>query len=158
MKKISLSKNNDFALVDESDFEWLNRDKWHLDEGYAVRTCYAGRKCKVYMHRAIMGAFKPGIQVDHINQNKLDNRRCNLRFCTNAQNKRNQFKRKGVSQSKFKGVYFKKHLKLKPWVAQIRLDGKLIHLGCYAEEWAAAIAYNTAAVFHYGEFACLNQI
>jgi len=64
-----------FAIVDAADYEWLSRYRWFLcGAGYAAR--HAPGKT-ILMHREIMQA-PAGMVVDHINGNRLDNRRCNL--------------------------------------------------------------------------------
>ena len=96
---------NQFALVDEKDFERLNALTWYLCNGYARTDVFKnGKKSRVYMHRLIMSA-KKGQMVDHINQSKLDNRRENLRFASYAQNNKNTGPKLG---KKFKNVYFDK--------------------------------------------------
>jgi hypothetical protein len=76
--------------VDAEDFARLNDGPWHLASGYA---CRKNGKA-VYMHRRIMGAQK-GQYIDHINGDKLDNRRSNLRFCNQSQNLANSKVRMG---------------------------------------------------------------
>jgi len=93
--------------------------------------------------------------VDHINGNILDNRKQNLRFCTLSQNGMNRKKATNTS-SRFKGVHF--------WTlgncfkATITINRKNIHLGNFKTEIEAAIAYNSAAIELYGEFARINDL
>ena len=94
-----------------------------------------------------------GTHVDHINGDRLDNRRFNLRLCTNQQNQMNKTKRVG-SSSRFKGVYFQKTSR--KWVAAIQKDRKLKHIGLFSDELDAARAYDAAAKEAFGEFAWLN--
>ena len=91
MKQISLSRGL-FAVVDDADYEWLSRWKWSASTyGYAVRAeTISGRgksrKRKIFwMHREIMQT-PPGKDTDHINGNRLDNRRLNLQICSRSQN------------------------------------------------------------------------
>ena len=100
------------------------------------------------MHRVITGYPL----VDHINGDGLDNRRANLRAATATQN--NQNRRPSLSRSGFKGVT--KSSKSNGWYARIRVNGKLIHLGCYPDPTSAARAYDAAALEHFGEFAWPN--
>jgi len=158
MKQIPLTRGM-FALVDDSDFEYLNQWKWRAGECtnsfYAVRE--VGNRITrhtVYLHRLIMGAEK-GQQVDHKNHNTLDNQRSNLRLCLPCENGYNRRRAAPNSTSRFKGVY------LTPagtWCAQITHKGKCTSLGCFKEETDAAIAYNAAALQLKGEFAYLNPI
>ena len=104
-----------------------------------------------YLHRYALGATE-GEYVDHINGNRLDNRKVNLRKCTNAQNLRNQGPRNG----RYKGVHWSK--KLEQWVVQITVDYKCIHIGCFKKEDDAARAYNKASRLHHGEYGYLNRV
>lgn len=106
------------------------------------------------MHRLIMGVEDPKLQVDHKNHNGLDNRRDNLRLCTDKQNKANLRKSSIPSASIYKGVRFFKNRR-KCWNAYINDYGSI---GYYCTEQAAAIAYNLKALELHGEFAYLNQI
>lgn len=105
----------------------------------------------VYLHRHIMKPPK-NMQVDHINGNKLDNRRANLRICNNADNNYNKGQRKG----KYKGVHYSNNSN--KWVAQITKNGKTKHLGLFVDQDDAALAYNEAARSLHGEFAYVNKI
>lgn len=136
---------------DLGDYTWSDNGN-----GYLFRRECLGRKRykKIYLHREILGACA-GEYVDHINGNRADNRRTNLRICSNAQNAANQRGRKG-STSRFKGVYFDK--KSKGWVAQITHLYKNEKLGKYMNETEAALAYNHAAFYKFGSFALLNDI
>jgi hypothetical protein len=88
------------AMVDAADFAWLNKHKWHAMHGSSyARSTIDGKS--VFMHRLIMNA-PAGLVVDHWNGNIWDNRRSNLRICTQAENLRN--KRKLAGASRFKGV------------------------------------------------------
>jgi len=138
-----------YAYVDAADYEWLNQWTWHVQNGYAVRW----EKGKViFMHREIL---KPprGKMGDHVNGNRLDDTRANLRVCTRPENSRNKSKPHGTS-SRFRGVSYRKDSG--KWYARIRFEGKLIHLGLFTEEVEAARAYDRKAVELFGEFARLN--
>ena len=104
------------------------------------------------MHREIMNCPK-GLEVDHINQNGVDNRRINLRIATATQNRQNTSKQKS-NTSGYKGVMKDKT----KWRAMIRDNGRRIHLGMFDNKIDAAIAYNKAAIKYHKEFACLNTI
>ena len=141
-----------FAIVDEADFERLNRYKWHA---ICIRGKWYARRCPggkpIMMHREIMNAPADKL-VDHIDGNGLNNRRCNLRLCTQQQNMQNR--RPLIRTSKFKGVWYCK--RTRKWVATIVLDGKTIHLGRFDDEIEAARAYDRKAIELFGEFAYLN--
>ncbi len=95
MRRIPLTgKRKGFALVDNDNFDWLAEFKWnHLAIGYAARYegVGKGRSRMIYMHREILGF--PRLETDHINGNKLDNRRANLRVCSRRTNATNSGKR-----------------------------------------------------------------
>lgn len=135
------------AIVDDDLFPGLKLLPWKLSGGYAVLGFYG-------MHRAVIGA-KKGQIVDHINGNRLDNQRSNLRFCTHSQNQFNRAKKKNCS-SRFKGVAW--HAPYKKWNAYIEPLGKKINLGYFSNEVEAAKAYNQAALKHGGQFAWLNPV
>lgn len=168
MKKIKLTQDQ-IALIDDKDFNLINQHKWCAVKArgthYAVRqiTIRSGNKQKnierkqkmIYMHREIMkNKFEKDEDIDHINGNGLDNRRCNLRSCTRSENLMNQKKTRG--SSKYKGVYFYKITK--KWRTVIMLDGQQIHLGYFNNEIEAAKAYNKAAIEYFGKFARLNNV
>jgi hypothetical protein len=107
-----------------------------------------------------------GMLVDHINRDKLDNRRSNLRLASRSQNEANKRKRRtqsgGKTTSRYKGVSFMKDwgtvVRTKPWRATITVDKKIIALGVYSTEEEAARVYNEAAKKHFGEYAYLNIV
>jgi hypothetical protein len=151
MKEMLLTKGK-VALVDDEDYKFLIQWKWNFSStGYAARNGGTYKKRKnIKMHRLIMRATS-GMEVDHINGNRLDNRRCNLRICTRSQNHCNV----GLSSrntSGFKGIVFD----YKTWNAKITKNGKRIHLGCFKNKEDAARAYDRAAKELFGEFAKLN--
>jgi hypothetical protein len=142
--------------VDDEDYEWLSRHKWHCSaQGYAMRRDVAlPGKPIVSMARVILGLPARGREFvpDHINGDKLDNRRANLRAATAAQNSRNTAKHKGGSR--FKGVCLCRQTGR--WKATIKIDGRQAWLGRFDTEEDAARAYDAAALEAFGEFACLN--
>lgn len=148
-----------FALVDGKNYEWLSQWKWSAAKGYSTYYAFrstGGRKNKhnILMHRIVMGAKKGSI-VDHINHNGLDNRKSNLRFCTQAQNQYNQKHRNSsIYSSKYKGVCWDKR-KIK-WMSTVRFDGKCVFAGYYNSEIEAAKSYDKKARKLFGKFACLN--
>lgn len=158
MKKIPLTQGL-FALVDDSDFEWLSQWKWQARRDtntfYAARTdCSNPLKIKkVSMHRLIMGVDDPSMDVDHIDHNGLNNTRENLRTCTHAQNMRNQ-KTSVRNTTGFKGVFKTSDR----FFAAIGVNGNHIYLGTFDSAEEAARHYNQAAVQHFSEFACLNDV
>jgi len=149
IRYIALTKGK-FAIVDAADFEALSKYKWHAMEVkgkfYAKRSVPGGA---VLMHRQIMQPG-PGMVIDHINSNGLDNRRVNMRECTPQQNGCNGRPREGTSR--FKGV--SRHGD--KWVAQIMYCGEALRLGVFDDEVEAAKARDAKAYELQGEFAYLN--
>jgi len=150
-----------FAIVDAEEFDHLMQWKWYFSQGYALRQVNPnksdGRKYQVSMHRYVNGT-PVGMDTDHINGNKLDNRKCNLRSCTRQQNQFNKGPQKN-KRSIYKGVYLLTcHQKYYYWIARININGKRIHIGSFKTEGEAASAYNKAASELYGYFAKLNVI
>jgi len=154
MKRIPLTKGK-FALVDDDDFERLNRHKWYAS--CPKWTSYAARRDSnrkvVRMHRIIMNT-PPGLFTDHINGNGLDNRKCNLRVCTLSQNNRHRRKGAGPTSSRFKGVSIRRPTN--NWQAAICFNSKDINLGYFEDEIEAAKAYDAKARELFGEYALTN--
>jgi hypothetical protein len=160
-KLLPLSQDK-FAIVDSDDYDRLNTYKWCLSKtprtNYAMRSTKArrikGKRAKrktILMHRFILNA-PPGLVVDHINHDGLDNRKSNLRLCTRKQNNHN--KRPQGKTSKYKGVYFSKLRK--KFIARIQMNGKTTYIGLFTDQIAAAKAYDKKARELFGEFAYLN--
>lgn len=125
------------VIVDDEDAHLLERWKWTPDEsGYAHRKGDGNRK--VYLHRQIAGA-QPGEVVDHINRDRRDCRRSNLRLVTQAENIWNKAGRGATS---FKGVWRKRD----KWAAGITKGDSAYSLGVYASPDEAALAYDAAAL------------
>jgi hypothetical protein len=157
-KEIILTQGK-VAIVDDEDYDYLNQFKWHVIKYgnifYAYRNIKKlnGKRSSFSMHRTIMNANK-GYIVDHINQDTLDNRKINLRICTQSQNQMNRNKTI-KNKTGYKGVIQKGNNK---FGVQITLNKKIIHIGYYIDPIDAARAYNSAALKYHGEFANLNKI
>ncbi len=144
-----------FAIIDDEDYDAVSSHGWSAlktKSGWRPRATI-NRKV-VYLYRFIMRALT-GVYVDHINRNPLDNRRANLRFCTHSQNQMNGVSHKN-STSQYKGVSWQKGGK--SWRAQIWVNSKKIHIGCFKNERDAARAYNKKAKELHGQFARLNVV
>lgn len=155
MKEIPLTKGA-VAIVDDDMFDYLSQFNWFLHPaGYAVRNiCRNGKKTKIRMHREIIGT-PDGMETDHINNNRLDNRRENLRICTHSQNRMNSSLQSN-STSGYKGVSYFKPAKL--WKAELMLNNKHVLCKYFHSPEDAARAYNEAAKKYFGEFAKLNIV
>lgn len=156
VKRIPLTEGR-FALVDDCDYDALNKHKWHYSAvGYARRVLRVS-ECgylngRLYMHRAILNAQK-GQEVDHINFDKLDNRRCNIRIASSRQNKCHKPKPRH-NTSGVKGVNWNKGRRR--WVARISVAvGQSKTIGYFRDKDAACAARSAAAEEHYGEFNCV---
>jgi len=154
-REIPLTRSK-VALVSLSDHANLSLTKWRFGHnGYAVRSVRKPKRTEISMHRQILGlgAGNP-LQVDHINHNKLDNRRENLRIVTCSQNHMNS-RRKNSSVSGYKGVYWSNdERRSKRWIAVIGIgNNKNKHLGRFSTAEEAHKAYCAAAHKFHGEFA-----
>lgn len=144
MKQIQI-RGGAMAIVDDEDFARLSAIKWSL---CGSTKKYAGSRSGT-MHRLVIGA-QPGQVVDHVNGDTLDNRRANLRICTQSQNLANRINR--TSASGFKGV--KRHSG--GWSARVGLKSGEKYLGIYASAEDAAVAYDNELRRLFGEFAKTN--
>jgi hypothetical protein len=162
MELIIKKRNGDrfTVLYDECDHEIIASLKWHITCSRRILYARSNSEIKgkrVLMHRAILQPQGDKIHVDHINGNSLDNRRCNLRACTNSQNMMNRgpVKRR---ESEYKGIIKIEGRNRTYWRAQIGLNGKSHYIGSYDTPEDAAIAYNQKAIELHGEFAFLNVV
>jgi hypothetical protein len=164
MKLISLPHGH-FTMVDDGDFEWLNKWHWFLKYNksgipYVVRNQHKAengiKHTTIRMQRQILGLLNgDDRQADHIDGNTLNNQRYNLRACTQQQNAWNRG-RWIKNKSGFKGVSF--HAASGKWQAQACLNLHVIYLGLYLDKLDAAHAYNEFASKHHGQFARLNNV
>lgn len=150
MQYISLFSKEQ-VKVDDEDYAELSKHTWYLVQGYARRYDKNGKG--TYMHRELNKTPK-GLVTDHINGDKLDNRKSNLRNATVSQNGVNANK-KSNCRSKYKGVTFYKPKGT--WRARITVNRKEICLGYHKTEVNAAIAYVQAATYYYGDYAKIDM-
>ena len=141
------------AIVDAIDVDLVRPFNWTFNRAYAMAHEVRGRT--MYMHRLIAGIHGVGrrIVVDHVNGDGLDNRRANLRICSQAENGRNMSTSRPHS-SRFKGVSW--YANYQKWEAYGHLGGRKVRLGYFTDEVDAGRAYDAFAREHYGEFARLN--
>ncbi len=147
MKYILLPKNKQ-VLVDDEDYDELSQHKWHLGNGYAMRHVTTKPDIREYMHRRI-NQTPDGMVTDHINGDKLDNRRCNLRSASLSQNGIN-YGRKVGANNPYRGV--SRFLKRNLWRARITINKKEITIGYFKSPEEAKAVYDSVAQQLFGEF------
>lgn len=163
MKQIELTQGK-FALVDDQDFEELNKFKWHLDKHgrneYAKRWDYLGfidgKKTQkgVKMHQHLMKKNRGYIgHTDHIDGNGLNNQMYNLRPTNKSLNSANSVA-KGSKYTIYKGISW--HKRQEKWNVRIRIMGESYYFGCFESDVEAAKIYDCAARRIYGKNARLN--
>lgn len=136
------------ALVDDEDYERLYKHKWHLHSaGYATNW----GTINGYMHRFILGITGRSKVVDHINGDKLDNRKINLRICSHSRNMNHRVKLSRNNTSGFIGIYWNKQKQ--KWNAQLDKDGKTYHFGFFNKKEDAIVMYKQESVKLLGTFA-----
>ena len=141
----------EFFLIDAADYPEVSKHKWSIENSGYVHTMVNGKH--VRLHNYLIG--KTDGVIDHINCIRHDNRRCNLRICSNKENVRNQ--RLCVrNTSGFKGVSFDK--RRGKYEARITVDGCSRFLGYYVDLSDAALAYDRAASHYFGEYARTNYM
>lgn len=140
-------------MVDDEDYGFLYHWRWHYSgNGYAMGSIYVPGTQESFhftMHRMIMNT-PAGYDTDHINGNKLDNRRKNLRIVTRSQNMAN-LRPTRANKSGLKGASF--HKETKKWVARIGWKGRTLYIGLYETPQEAHEAYCKKATELYGEYA-----
>lgn len=144
-----ITKSGASFIFDKIDEPLVRSHTWSLARGH-FRTVIGGRTR--YLHQLIMGSAE-GEQVDHINMDKSDNRRCNLRYATHAENQQNKGLRSD-STTGYKGVCFDK--RSGKYVAYINAEGHRTYLGYFSNKKDGAEAYDKAAKILHGGFAKLN--
>lgn len=127
------------ALVDNADEVAITRHRWHLGHGYAKRSVYRadGTIGTQSMHRAVLGlGVGDGGEVDHINGDRLDNRRANLRITDRAGNQAN---RHGADQTVGRTSSYRGVCRVNGrWLAQAQVGGRHYNLGSFDDELEAA--------------------
>lgn len=156
MKEIPLTQGK-VALVSDHRYEWAMQWKWHAFfngwKWYAVRKEGTLFRKSFYMHRELMGITDPAVEVDHRDNDGLNNTDENLRVCTSSQNKFNRGKQSN-NHSGYKGVSWIGSKK--KYRARIMIQGKDHLVGYFDDAITAARAYDRAAKQYHGDYAYLN--
>ena len=148
-KTLIITIGDQQIFIDRKDLKALDLSALRITaDGYAI----IGDKL---LHRLIMNPPE-NMQIDHKNKNKLDNRRCNLRICTNSENLMNRGKQRDNTTG-FKGVSTDKRCKRKKYRARITADKKTYFLGNFEKPDEAGKAYKKAVKQYHGEFARVND-
>lgn len=155
--KVGLGKNRTYAKVSNEDYKLCCQYTWWVrnSDKYTYPMTTIGNK-SVALHRVVLGLVDAPktTYVDHINGDRLDNTRENLRICNNAQNQWNTPK-KANSKQKYKGV---RKTKSGKYEARIRYKGERFRLGVYPTIEEAVRVYNDKALELHGEFAYINKL
>lgn len=173
LSNISHKKNNQYDLsgkfgigytakgeefyFDLEDYEKINKYCWHIkSDGYITTLIYFNKdyKKQIFLHRLIMNC-NDDFLIDHMNHNKNDNRKNNLRMVTVQQNNMNNSLRKD-NISNATGVFWNKKNNI--WQAQIRVNSKAIHLGCFINKQDAIKSRKQAEEKYFGEYSYDNSI
>lgn len=133
-------------LLDDEDKWMLDKHNWCLSGSGYAQARVKGEI--VYLHHLILYT-KKGLVIDHINHNKLDNRRSNLRYATRSQNEMNKQIQKN-NTSGFRGVSWAANVG--KWRSCITLQGKFISLGYYSSKKEASDNYQIVAKKLFGEY------
>ncbi len=152
MKEISLGRGFK-ALVDDEDYDYLNQWKWYSHNDYAFRVKWKhGKQKTIFMHRFIL-KVKKGQEVDHIDRNRSNNQKLNLRISSHSQNLMNQ-KLSAANTSGYKGVSFDK--KRGKWFVSITKNRIQKNLGRFDTAIEGAKRYDAVAKKIFGRFANPN--
>jgi hypothetical protein len=147
----------DLHIIDELDYKVHVRKFKDYRSYYAMITVYltneAGKKPNKYLllHRLIMNVKNPRIKVDHINHNTLDNRKTNLRLCSNSNNNRNRERKNSNNKSGYRNVCWLK--KYNKWCDQLQINGKNTILGKFDDVDEAGTFAEQMRQKYYGEYA-----
>lgn len=153
-------RNNQIALIDDIDADLVSDITWTMHDGYLAKLIVKNdRRVLVLLHRLILERklgrpIRDGFVTDHINQNRCDNRRDNLREATYQENWENQarkpigYTRKMHNPSGYKGVVYDPNpkIKIKKWKATLHCRGRAIYLGHYETKEQASVAYKDGVI------------
>jgi hypothetical protein len=150
-KAIGSFKNGECFIIDKTDLQQVKNHRWWIDYNGYFTTEINGKR--YLLHNFLMGLEKSNYVVDHIDRDKKNNSRSNLRICTPKENSRNRSKPTSNS-SGFVGVCY--HINNHKYYASIKVNGRNIHIGTFDNKIDAAIARDIAAIKYFGEYAFLN--
>ena len=141
-----------YTEIDDEDFDRVNKYRWRLHSaGYAQSSGKINGKY-VYLHRFLLSIEDKNQQIDHIDRNKLNNKKSNLRLCSPSQNSAN-IGLFSINTTGYKGVVQSKY---GSYAANIRHSGNRVHIGTYRNIIHAAQAYDKYALIYFNDFAVLN--
>ena len=140
------------VIIDDEDYPIVKAYKWYKYASCRYVAAHVNNKT-IKIHRLVMGV-SDGQSVDHINGDRMDNRKSNLRICSHASNMKNRKPNKDGA-SNYKGVVVLPNGRFR---AKINSDGVRYNLGVYPTERDAVVAYNAAAKVLHGEFAYMNEL
>lgn len=145
-------------LIDTENLESLIKHRWFLSKSnkhkdYVRVMCNISSK-KIRLHRFILNITDSKIEIDHINRNPLDNRKCNLRIVTKSQNGFNREMRK-TNKSGYRGIWWDKSRN--KWFVSLRIDGKLKGLGRYSNLDEAIKVRNKVFLEIHGDFFVFDE-
>jgi len=154
VREIKLTKGA-VALVDDEDYRHLSIHKWHLtSNGYAARRAIVGGKSKIVLMHQYVTELKYGEMPDHIDMNKLNNSRKNIRPVTRSQNRMNGGLDKN-NKSGVRGVSWDTGRQL--WTSKIGVNGKTINLGRFNDIVVASRAYKSAVEKYFPGFSTMGK-
>jgi hypothetical protein len=157
MKEIKLTQGK-VTIVDDTDYDDLMQYKWQFDR-YAYRTIKVGNKKRsLRMHRYLIKDVPDGMVIDHINRDKLDNRRCNLRITTQSVNCFNSAVPCNKKSDAPKGIYYDNERK--KWVAMSTVNYHKKNIGRFNSKEDAILAYNEYVKEHRkeGDFGAMPSL
>lgn len=141
-------------LFDAEDFDRIKDVSWYVCNNATNTPKYIGNAKGICLHRYILPNLN-GLEIDHINHNPADNRKCNLRFCTHQQNQCNQ----PLQSNNTSGVTGVSYYALRgKYRARIKVSQTDIHLGYYNTMLEATQARNAGMMFMFGEFGVYNDV
>lgn len=141
-------------LFDIADLPLVEKYKWYACRYQGIGTPYMMNSDGIKLHQVLVECPK-GMEIDHINLDTLDNRRCNLRVCTHQQNQINQPLQRNNSSGVSGVSYYPPRRKFR---ARIKVCQHEIHLGYYATFTEAVQARNVGMELMFGEYGRYNDV